>query len=135
MFVVDLANRLRRSRHADQPRCDVLRRDYRRWRPCAPHQAIAPRKCSRYNRRLRRREFSFPEKSRDRTVNQSKVWSEAFRADACAEFEASAPGEDLNGLFFCKPAIICRTVRYLMRGPRTFKLCSSDPHCKMSIST
>src|SRR5712692_4956781 len=123
MFVVDLANRLRRNRHANRPRCDVLRLNCRRWRLRAPPRAVAPRKCFRCSQRPRRREFSFPGKSRDTTVNQSKV-CEARRAEAWVELEAWAAGEDLLGVFFWSAAIICRTVRCLARGPSTFKLCS-----------
>src|SRR5215471_19598010 len=37
--------------------------------------------------------------------------------------------------FFSRAATICRTQWCLQRGARTFKLCSSEPHSKMSMST
>src|SRR6266478_3268106 len=37
--------------------------------------------------------------------------------------------------FFSRAATICRAQRCLQRGARTFKLCSSEPHSKISMST
>src|SRR5260370_36222213 len=37
--------------------------------------------------------------------------------------------------FFSRAAIICRAQWCLARGVSTLKLCSSDPHCRISIST
>src|SRR5438874_585330 len=37
--------------------------------------------------------------------------------------------------FFSRTATICRTQRCLQRGARTFRLFSSEPHSKMSMST
>src|SRR5438445_2358405 len=55
--------------------------------------------------------------------------------EACAETFVGLETCTGAGAFFCNPTIICRTQRCLTRGPRTFKLCVSEPHWRMSIST
>src|SRR5262249_47405129 len=115
-----------------------------KWQLPAPYSAKARHKRSRCSPRRQRQRFSLAgKKQRDQREIKNKPLGEGWLLRACffrvARLETKrAPGvfcATVLPFFFSKAATIFRTQLCLRRGAKTFKLSSSEPHCKMSMST